>query len=434
MLHSQSRKRGSHFSLAEGVKYRRESFGGIVFLPTTMTSNFFNHSASWAIEQFGLPIELSTVESLLSKMVNTPTEISELIHWLIASGIIKEFQPSKNQIGRVFFTNITDFSIDRLHVPLGVECELTLRCMRQCTYCAYESRPDIRTIGELREEDWSNLLAQLDECGIFYVRFTGGDPLTRADAIRILQKASTLGFGVSIASDLTVLTAEQAEKLASVENLLYLQTTLDGPNPIIADSQRGHGNFHKVIRGLDTLKQFHIPVAVGTVVTKLNAKHIGEIATLLSQWDNIVGYCISPLYAAGRGRALKDLIPSEDDLALAYELFGEAVTKAVVKPLDPAWNLLAASATSEERGKFWADQPNLVRSPDRLLRIDPYGRAYTSIHVKEALGDEIYIGNVLTSSIMELWNNSEILNKFRALRKSHPYFGDIFDIRSFQPL
>ena len=420
--------------LSPGLKYRRESFGGIAFLPHNMTSRFFNHAASWAIEQFAVPIELSTAVASLSQITETQDAASALISNFLAAGLLTEVHQDGDGKGRMFFTDVTDFSLDRLHAPVGVECELTLRCMRRCTYCAYESSPDVGTSGELTREDWGKILKRLDSLGVFYVRFTGGDPLTRPDALSILRTASDLGFAVSIASDLTVITAEHARTLAGLNNLSVLQTTLDGPSPEIADSQRGRGNFNRVIRGLALLSEFDIPVIVGTVVTKRNAGHVGEIASLLSQWGNVVGYCVSPLYDAGRGRELKKLVPSAEELALAYEQFAKAVERGVVKPADPAWDPLAGSLSPEQRHQLWANQPSLVRSPDRLLRIDPRGRAYTSIHVKEIFGDDVYVGNVMQSDVMDLWNNSPLLTGIRSLRHSHPYFGDVVDIARISEL
>jgi MoaA/NifB/PqqE/SkfB family radical SAM enzyme len=420
-------------ALAPGVKYRRESFGGVVFEPTTRVTRFFNHSAAFAIEQFANPIEVSSADARLAPIIGTPAARARVIAELLDNDIIREV-PADGEVGRVFFTDVTEFPVDRLYTPLAVECELTLRCMRRCTYCAYESGPDFKTAGELSRDDWANVLRILDRHGVFYVRFTGGDPLTRPDAIEIVRDADALGFAVSLASDLTVFSQDHAVALASLNNLVALQTTLDGPNPDIADSQRGSGNFRRVLQGLQLLRSAGVPVVVGTVVTRLNAAHVGEIAALLSTFENVIGYCISPLYEAGRGRSLTHLCPSTDQLALAYEQFAEAVAKGQVKPADPAWGPLASMLTREERRELWADQPTLVRSPDRLLRIDPFGRAYTSIHLKEALGEDVYVGDVLQTEFASLWNNSRLLTSLRNNRRKHPYFGDVVDFAKLSNL
>jgi len=104
-----------------------------------------------------------------------------------------------------FFTDTVDFAEDRLHAPLGIEFELTLRCMRRCLYCAYESSPEVQTAHELSRETYRSLFAKLASSGVFYLRFTGGDPLTRPDSLDILRDADTHHFGLAVASDLTAL-------------------------------------------------------------------------------------------------------------------------------------------------------------------------------------------------------------------------------------
>jgi MoaA/NifB/PqqE/SkfB family radical SAM enzyme len=423
-----------HFALAPGVKYRRESFGGIVFQPENLNIRFFNHSAAWVIEQFAVPTKITSIEDKVKKIMEAPCDISALISNLLDNGIVKEVSESVNNIGRVFFTHITDFSTDRLHAPLGVECELTLRCMRRCIHCANDSSPDIPTSGELTQDDWTQILTRLSDDGVFYVCFTGGDPLTRRDSIAIAKTASDLGFGVFIASDLTVLSKRDVADLASLKNLLYIKTSLDGANPKVADCLRGSGSFREVLRGLNLLQEAKVPVVVGTIVTKLNANTIGETAKLLSKYDNVIGYWLSPLYDAGRAQLLRELVPSSEDLSIAYEQFAEAVNKGLVRPGDSAWEPLAAPASSEQRRTFWADQPNLVRSPDRFLRIDPLGRACVSIRVKSVLGEEVYVGDVMRSTVIDLWHNSTVLNFLRSRRRKHPYLGDVVDIADIHEL
>lgn len=270
------------------------------------------------------------------------------------------------------------------------------------------------------------------EAGTFYIRFTGGDPLTRVDCLDIVSDADNSGFAIALASDLTVLKEEHVKKLGSLQNLMALQTTLDGATPEVADALRGSGNFQRVTQGISLLRQNGIPVIVGTVLTKLNVGNIYDIAKFLAKWD--VAYCVSPLYDAGRGRTQRELIPTDDELAFAYEQFAKAVSEGLVRPADPGWSAIAEGMPSDVRSELWRGQPWLVRSPDRLMRIDPFGRCYTSIHLKEVLGDDIYIGKLPGDNVLSLWNSAPLLNKLRAARRENQYYGDVIDIRDFNKL
>jgi MoaA/NifB/PqqE/SkfB family radical SAM enzyme len=391
--------------------YRRESFGGILFSQTSKETRFYNHAAALVIESFLAP-RLLADEAFAAR--------------LLADGALEPARASAT--GRAFFTDCFDFADDRVRTPLGVELELTLRCMRSCRYCAYESRPDVDTSRDLSRATYRALFEKLAQAGVLYLRFTGGDPLTRADGLDIVADADAHHFGLAIASDLTVFEPWHAERLAQLWNLVCLQTTLDGPTPAIADRLRGSGNFRRVTSALDVLAAHGVPVVVGTILTRHNVGAIYETGKLLSRWP--VAWCVSPLYAAGRGRDCEAAIPDDADLAAAQAQFARAIDEGLVRPADPAWRVLAARQDGARPPGLWDAQPWLVRSPDRVLRVDPAGRGYTSIHLKEVLHDNVYIGSVLDTDLVTLWNDSPLLRELRHRRVRNPYFGEVFDIRT----
>ena len=427
------------YVLSPSIKYRREQFGGLVYSKLTHSTRFFNHAACFAIEQFIQPNSFESVQNLLEKLVDKSEDQYSFLRGLDESGIIEQansstldwYNSEKNK-GPVFFTDITAFPSDRFYTPIGVELELTLKCMRRCSYCAYDSSPDVDTARQLSHLEYKELLNQFTDLGVFYLRFTGGDPLTRPDCLDILSDADKLDFAIALGSDLTVLTEEQAKRLGRLNNLTALQTTLDGSVPEIADRLRGRGNFKQVMRGISLLSENSVPLIVGTVLTKLNVNDIYNIAKLLSKWD--LAYCVSPLYDSGRAISQKDLIPDDEELAYAYEQFADAVREGLIRPADPGWKPLAADLPSDKRYSLWKSQPWLLRVPDRLLRIDPWGRCYTSIHLKEILGDEVYVGKWPECDLMELWNSAPLLNELREASQSNPYFGNVVDIRQLQKL
>jgi len=217
-----------------------------------------------------------------------------------------------------------------------------------------------------------------------------------------------------------------------LRNLVTLQTTLDGPTAAVADHLRGPGNFRRVTQGLDILSGLGVPLVVGTILSKHNVNLIYETAKYLSRWK--VSWCVSPLYSGGRGATCTSLIPDDDDLALAYEQFASAIAEGLVRPADPGWQAIAAPLGAEARSRLWAGQPWLVRSPDRVLRVDPTGRCYTSIYLKSFIGDQIYIGSILETELISLWNEAPLLNNLRAKRQQSLYFGEVVDIRTLVPL
>lgn len=415
------------FVLSDNLKYRREHFGGVVLDNTSKETHFFNHVAAYAIEKLKKPTSINNIKKHLSSFVEKNIDYEVFFKSLIDLSIITKTTNTTHSKSELYFTYTNEFCKNNLHSPLAVELELTLKCMRNCVYCAYDSSPYVDTENQLCSGDYENILKQLKKAGVFYIRFTGGDPLTRMDSLDIMSIADSLGFGFAVASDLTVLSEQQAKMLGKFNNLISLQTTLDGSKPDIADKLRGRGNYRQTLKGISLLREQGIPLIVGTILNKYNVNDIYNIAKLLSEFD--VMYCVSPLYDAGRARTQRELIPTNDDLAHAYDQFASAINDGLVRPADPGWEILAQPLDREKRDALWHSQPWLVRSPDRIMRVDPTGRCYTSIHLKEVIKDDIYVGTLPETDVIELWNKSPLLNTLRSNSENNEYYGNVLDIR-----
>ncbi|HXH94491.1 MAG TPA: radical SAM protein [Thermoanaerobaculia bacterium] len=415
------------YVLADYVKYRREGFGGIVLDLPSKTTRFYNVAAAQLLEAAS---ETVSQRELNAFRQGDHQPRGQFLQELLSLKLLRSVSRRTTSLAPMYFTDVASFPESHLFAPLGVELEITLKCYRKCVYCCYESEPLVNTSGELTTAQWCSTLLRLRDNGVFYVRFTGGDPFVRDDFLEILRFADDLGLIVSVGSDLTILEEEHVTALAECTNLLMVQTTLDGATERSADALRGPGNWRKVVRGLRMLAEQGVPVVVGTVLHRGNIGEIGEIAKLVANCG-ATGYHLAPLYSAGRGRELEHLIPTNADLMIANQAFREVIEAGVVAAADPAWTDVVKGLEAAELDHAWDDQPYLVRSPDRLLRIDPWGRCYSSIQVKEVVGDAVYVGNMLENSLHDIWHNAPLLSAMRSFETSSTIFGEVVDIRRF---
>lgn len=419
----------NYFILSDSIRLRFEPTGGLLLNRDRQETKHFNHSATALL-------------SLLCRP-RTAQEIKEAIPSIGGEPLIKDFlreQCEKSIVRRCDHSATTNAEIyspiekgeRSLHLssPIGVELELTLKCMRSCRYCAYDAHPKARTSGELSLGEWRAQLREFYEAGIFFIRLTGGDPLTRPDFAEILRTADDMGFVITVGSDLTYLNDEVLHALSEAKNLYALQTTLDGSKPELADLLRGPGNFESVIKGIKQLKHADVPVILGTVINRKNFNDIENIASLAGSLG-VDGYCVGPLYSAGRGTAsaLRTLVPTNDDLTTAARAFQRAIAKDVVRPADPAWMIATPELENDELDQLWHDQGYLVRRPDTLIRVDPFGKVYASIKLKPILGDEAYLGDIRSSHILDIWHHSPGLDQLRETPSNRSYFGPVIDVR-----
>lgn len=126
--------------------------------------------------------------------------------------------------------------------------------------------------------------------------FTGGEPLLRDDFFKVVQYARKRGLFVSLATNAS-LVERFIDRLVDVNSI---NTTLDGPEPI-HDQQRGRGNFKKVLRAIELIKNKGIPVYVVSVITRNNCTRIQEILDLAKSLE--VKVLLQPVFFSEQSHA-----------------------------------------------------------------------------------------------------------------------------------
>ena|SRR4030081_1239982 len=89
-----------------------------------------------AIEQLATPKILSEIKSILQLVLQRPKEGTDFLETLVERGVALRVNGHKPTSRQVFYTETTDFQEDRLHAPIAMELELTLKFARRCSYCA----------------------------------------------------------------------------------------------------------------------------------------------------------------------------------------------------------------------------------------------------------------------------------------------------------
>lgn len=427
------------FILNPDLKIRKEIFGCIVLINKRKSVRFFN--------QFGYQIILAlktaktaeeVFESISEKFdisnVNI-TEIENFIKLLSRVDICLEFHKEKTYNSPIFyFAELpdSDFSEEYFYSPLGVEIESTNKCARECTYCSYFSNPRIDVSLELTADEWKPIIKNISDSGVFYVRFTGGDPFTRRnDLLEMVSYADNLGLMISIGSDLTLTTENDIIFLSQLKNFVFLQTTLDGSTNEMSERYRGKGNFYKVMKGMELLHRHRVNFIVGTVLTKHNKNDIYNIGKLISKYKPM-GYSFAPLYIAGRALNLEKDMPNNEELYEANLQLRQLVNDNIIKPADSAWQEIVNEIDDDSFKNLINDQPLLTRTGERLMRITPQGKCYVSVKLKrvDVQNDhEWEAGTIINRDLIEIWQKSDKMKEWRNLTTNDNFFGKTVNIK-----
>lgn len=161
-----------------------------------------------------------------------------------------------------------------------IHWEITNKCNLRCKHC-------LSTSGSARENELSteeaiSVLETLQSIGVNKIYFTGGEPFSRKDFLKLLERTVALGMQVAIITNATLLqktTIEMIEKLG-----IELGISLDGTDDITNDNIRGQGSFRKAIKALKQCQNVSIPITLYVTITAANVSQIDTFAKLAREY------------------------------------------------------------------------------------------------------------------------------------------------------
>lgn len=409
--------------LAGGVRLRRECFGGIAQVGSL--GYLLNPRACAVLERLARP--LSPTAFLEHYGTPSRADLKRFLSSCRAVNLIEVALDESTTRARLYGEH-SEEPYRHLWSPLAVEIEITNKCFRHCSYCAYESgpTPKIAREHELTTKQWIDVISDLEREGVMALEFTGGDPFVRNDAFDLLRHAADLGLALLINSDLSILNEQHLDGLRSLNSLVSVQTSLDGATPASCDLTRGRGGFKTLMRQLTVLNDAGLPVSVGSTIHRHNASEVEAIAELAASKGADQLY-IGPMYSAGRATALSDLVVSGEQWNLAVEQYVNVVKAGAIAPADHRWYDLAAAYDPSHNPVH--DQLYITSRATRTLRLDPLGNAYVTAKLRQWHPRFWTVGNVLQFNLGTIWRESRLLNELRSYVPQKNEF-DGLDVRT----
>ncbi len=201
----------------------------------------------------------------------------------------------------------------REHIPLDVSLELTWRCNFRCAHCYI---PDFQAPDGLATGRILRLLDELAEMGTLFLALTGGEPLLRRDWETIARRARELGFLVTLLTNGALVDNTTAATLAGLG--VVAEVSFHSAAPGVFDRVTGvPGSFHRVLSGVERLRDAGCTVELTTPVSRLNpdgASGVPELARELG----VACRTYTKIFAAKDGGLgpLQLRLPEEEALVL----------------------------------------------------------------------------------------------------------------------
>jgi len=175
--------------------------------------------------------------------------------------IIHSHLPSVNSKSFTRFINehLLTTSVGPSHAQIG----LTNACPQNCQYCYNKNRKGkLLNTAQIKQA-----IQDLKKIGVFWLGFTGGEPLLNEDIVEILKSA-----GNDCTIKLFTTGSNLTEKLAAdLKNagLLYVSISLDHWKEEEHDRIRGYkGAFRTALNAIEIFKNIGIHVSVSSVISK----------------------------------------------------------------------------------------------------------------------------------------------------------------------
>ena len=159
-------------------------------------------------------------------------------------------------------------------VVKGLRISLTQRCNLNCIYCHHEGEGASTT--EMSPGEIIRILKVASSLGISRVKYTGGEPLLRADLAEIIE--GTLSAGISDVAITTngMLLKRWANRLIDA-GLRHLNLSLPSIKPEVYNSITG-GSLEVVIEGVKEARSRGLEIKLNTVIMKgINVSDIDSL-------------------------------------------------------------------------------------------------------------------------------------------------------------
>ncbi|MGB9627430.1 MAG: radical SAM protein [Thermodesulfobacteriota bacterium] len=287
-----------------------------------------------------------------------------------------------------------------------IQWHITHLCNLRCEHCYQEDfsrEKDLDWIG-LREVAHNLLTPLQDWDQIASIHLTGGEPLLKLELFPLLSHLNQN----PVVEELGIITnglhfdQEVVERLSGLPKLRKIKISLDGANEEVNDSIRGKGVFKRVIENILWIKK-ESPFEIILMFTLMRRNYRSLPSFLnLAQELGAHGFILERFIPWGRGREMKGEVLGREEwkelMGMLSELFS----------IEEKNHLLSYQAFQIHLSE---DEPELLGAPCIIGRdglcVMPEGDVFPCRRFP------IPIGNLLETSLRQIWEESEILKKLR---------------------
>jgi pyrroloquinoline quinone biosynthesis protein E len=287
-----------------------------------------------------------------------------------------------------------------INPPYALLAELTHRCPLRCIYCSNPLELLAQT-SELSTSLWFEVLTQARALGVVQVHLSGGEPLTRPDLDRIVERAAQLGIYSNLITSGLGLTDARAQKL-SAAGLSHVQLSIQAADLQTADGIAGIAAFEKKKSAAEFICKAGLPFSMNAVLHRSNLAQVGDIIDLCRAWGAERLELANTQYYGWAMLNREALLPTAAELAQAESVYLQRKSQ-LQGEMELLWILSDYYEQFPKACMGGWGQLQLTVTPDGTVLPCQAAKAISSLPFE----------NVRQRELSWIWNHSESFNKFR---------------------
>lgn len=160
--------------------------------------------------------------------------------------------------------------------PYVLLAELTYRCPLHCPYC---SNPVRYPEGELSTEEWGRVFREAAGLGVLHVALSGGEPLLRADLVRLVREAADCGLYPNLITSGVGLDESRTLELREA-GLESVQLSFQSDEAELADMVAGAKVHKGKLRAARIIRESGLALSLNVVLHRANISRLEGIIAL----------------------------------------------------------------------------------------------------------------------------------------------------------
>jgi len=334
--------------------------------------------------------------------------------------------------------------------PFEVVWNFTYTCNLRCKHCyedAGKKRSELTTDQAFEAID---ILSKTAGIGLPALSFSGGEPLMRKDFFEVAAYAKRKIPYVSMATNGTLLTEDNVEKLKDV-GMDYVEVSLDGATAEVHEGfRRVSGCFEKTMQGIQNAIDAGLDTCLATTIQKLN---LAEAEKIVAKAEELgVRFMHFNYIPTGRAKSFVELDLTPKERLHVLELIGRKIFDLYLKAKEEE---LKTGKSGVKVDKYFSTCPQyasvvkkIVKEHGERYAVSAHyaamrgvenvanflggcggGRLYMCLEpngdmkpcVFFAANRDTVLGNILNDSFEEVWDTHPFLWKMRSREKLETY-------------